>query len=82
MPLVVISHGYWDPIPGFSDAENEQAWRMWQEMQVELLSLSTDSRQIIATDSEHHTQLQQLELVIDAIFDVIKFTREFTWNYK
>ena len=82
IPLIVLSRGYWDPIPGFSDAENQQAWQMWQEMQVKLLSLSTDSRQIIATESEHHIQLQQPELVIDAIFDVIKFTREFTRNYK
>ena len=82
MPLIVLSRGYWDPILGFSDAENQQAWQMWQEMQVKLLSLSTDSRQIIATESEHHIQLQQPELVIDAIFDVIKFTREFTRNYK
>jgi pimeloyl-ACP methyl ester carboxylesterase len=82
MPLVVLSRGYWDPIPGFSDVENEQAWQMWQEMQSELLSLSTNSRQIVATESEHHIQLQQPELVIDAIFDVIKFTQEFTWNYK
>jgi len=71
MPLVVISRGYWDPIPGFSDAENQQAWQMWQEMQVELLSLSTDSEQIVATESEHHIQLQQPELVIDAIREII-----------
>jgi len=74
MPLIVISRGYWDPIPGFSEAENQQAWQMWQEMQSELLLLSTDSRQIIATKSEHHIQLQQPELVIDAINDVIKIT--------
>ena len=82
MPLVVISRGYWDPIPGFSDAENQQAWQMWQEMQVDLLSLSTDSRQIIATESEHHIQFQQPELVVDAIIDAIKSTRELTWNHR
>jgi len=74
MPLIVISRGYWDSIPGFSDAENQQAWQTWQEMQFELLSISTNSRQIIATESEHHIQLQQPELVIDAINDVIKIT--------
>jgi len=71
MPLVVISRGYWDPIPGFSNAENQQAWQMWQEMQVELLSLSTDSRQIVATESEHHIQLQQPGLVINVIQDIL-----------
>lgn len=71
MPLIVLSRGYWDPIPGFSDAENQQAWQMWQEMQVELLSLSTDSRQIVATESEHHIQLQQPGLVINVIQDIL-----------
>lgn len=76
MPLLVISRGYWDPMPGFSDAKNQQAWQMWQEMQVELLSLSSNSRQIIATESEHNIQLQQPELVIDAIIDVVEVVRK------
>jgi pimeloyl-ACP methyl ester carboxylesterase len=70
-PLIVISRGYWDPIPGFSDAENQQAWQMWQEMQAELLSLSTDSRQIVASESEHHIQLQQPDLIIDVIQEIL-----------
>lgn len=72
MPLIVISLGYWDVIPGFSEIENQQAWQAWNEMQSELLSLSSNSRQIIAAESEHHIQLQQPELVIDAIRDVIQ----------
>jgi len=72
MPLIVISRGYWDAIPGFSEIKNQQAWRAWNEMQSELLSLSSNSRQIIAAESEHHIQLQQPELVIDAIKDVIQ----------
>ena len=71
MPLIVISRGYWDPMPGFSDTENQHAWQMWQEMQVELLSLSSNSRQIIATESEHNIHLQQPELVIDAIQELV-----------
>lgn len=70
-PLVVISRGYWEPMPGFSASENQQAWQAWQEMQVELLSLSSNSRQIIATESEHSIQLQQPELVIDAIQQLV-----------
>lgn len=72
MPLIVISRGYWDPVPGFSETENRQAWQEWQEMQSMLLSLSSNSRQIIAAESEHHIQLQQPELVVDAIRDVIQ----------
>lgn len=76
IPLVVISRGYWDPMPGFSEFENQQAWQMWQEMQVELLSLSTNSRQIIATESEHNIQLQQPKLVIDATLELVGAIRK------
>lgn len=72
IPLIVISRGYWDPMPGFSETENQQAWQMWQEMQVEFLSLSSNSRQVVATESEHNIQLQQPELVIDAIKAIVK----------
>ncbi|HSM72261.1 MAG TPA: alpha/beta hydrolase [Anaerolineales bacterium] len=72
MPLVVISRGYWDAIPGFSEAENQQAWQMWQEMQAELLLLSSTSRHVIATESEHHVQLQQPELIINSIIDLMQ----------
>jgi pimeloyl-ACP methyl ester carboxylesterase len=74
MPLIVISRGYWDAIPGFSETENQQAWRAWNEMQSELLLLSSNSRQIIAGESEHNVHLQQPELVIDAIRSVISQT--------
>jgi len=72
LPLSVISRGYWDPMPGFSDRENQQAQEIWQEMQTELLSLSSNSWQIVATESEHNIQLQQPQLVIEAIKDVVK----------
>jgi len=72
MPLTVVSRGYWDPMPGFSEIENQQAWRIWQEMQSGLLSLSSNSRQIVATASEHNIQLQQPVLVIDAIQEILE----------
>jgi pimeloyl-ACP methyl ester carboxylesterase len=72
MPLRVISRGYWDPMPGFSEDENQQAWQAWQAMQSELTSLSSQSRQTIATESEHSIQLQQPQLVIEAIKDVVE----------
>ena len=75
VPLVVISRGYWDALPGFSEAENQQAWQTWQEMQAELLSLSYNSRQAIATESEHHIQLQQPEPVINAILEIVWMIR-------
>jgi pimeloyl-ACP methyl ester carboxylesterase len=75
MPLRVISRGYWDPIPGFSEAENQKAWLTWQAMQADYLSLSAHSSQTIATESEHSVQLQQPQLVVDAITDILKECR-------
>jgi pimeloyl-ACP methyl ester carboxylesterase len=76
MPLSVISRGYLDPMPGFSDTDNQQAWQLWQEMQTDLLSLSSNGRQIIATESEHSIHLQQPQLVIGAIKDVVEAARK------
>lgn len=76
IPLKVISRGYWDPMPGFSDTENQQAWQTWQEMQSELLSLSSNSNQVIAEHSEHSIQLQQPEIVIDALQEIVNANRE------
>jgi len=76
MPLRVISRGYWDPMPGFSEDENQQAWQAWQAMQSELTSLSSQSRQTVATESEHSIQLQQPQLVIEAIKDVVEVAQK------
>lgn len=72
MPLVVLSRGRWDPIPGLSEAENQQAWQTWQAMQSELVALSTNAKQITAERSGHNIHLQQPELVIDAIRQVME----------
>ncbi len=76
IPLVVISRGYWDPVPGLSSAENAQAWDTWQEMQSELAKLSTTSRSVVAARSEHHIQLQQPEIIVDAIRDIAEQIRQ------
>jgi pimeloyl-ACP methyl ester carboxylesterase len=76
LPLSVISRGYWDPMPGFSSAENQQAWRTWQEMQAEFLTLSSNNKQVIAEQSEHSIQLQQPDLVIDGIREMVNADRE------
>ena len=69
----MLSRGYWDAIPFLSEAENQQAWQEWQEMQSELRALSSKSKQIIAEQSEHFVQLQQPELVIDAIIELFLY---------
>lgn len=72
LPLIVLSRGRWDTMPGLSNAENEQARQAWNEMQSELLKLSTNSRQDIAEASEHFIQLDQPNLVIEAILELVQ----------
>lgn len=76
LPLVVISRGMSDPLPGFSEAEAQQYEQAWQVMQSELVALSTNSRQVIAEQSGHYIQLQQPQLVIEAVVQVVEMTTQ------
>ena len=71
MPLIVISPGQWDVIASFSDAENQQLWMAFQAQQSELVALSSVSKQVIAEQSGHYIQLDQPDLVIDAIREIV-----------
>jgi pimeloyl-ACP methyl ester carboxylesterase len=66
LPLVVLTHGH--PYLG------SQGERDWQALQRNLAGLSSDSRSIIATRSEHYIQLEQPDLVIAAIQQVLTGT--------
>jgi Predicted hydrolases or acyltransferases (alpha/beta hydrolase superfamily) len=70
IPLVVISRGLSDPLPGASEIENRQFDQAWKEFQAELAALSPKGTQIIAAKSQHYIQLTQPQLVIDAIRNV------------
>ena len=72
LPLIVLSRGIFDPMPGLTDEENQQARQAWSEMQTELLTLSSNSKQVIADKSEHSIQLQQPQLVVDAINTILE----------
>ena len=72
LPLIVISAGHGDRLASFSDAENQQLWENMQIEQTDLVALSSQGKQIIAEKSGHHIQLDQPELVIDAILQVIE----------
>lgn len=72
----MLSEGVWHPLPNVSEVENQQAWQAWQAMQSELVELSPNSKQVIAERSGHSIQLQQPQLVIDAIREVVQATNE------
>lgn len=74
LPLVVISRGLADPLPGVSASDNQQYEESWQAMQAELVRLSSNSRKMIAKQSGHYIQLAQPQLVVEAIRQMITET--------
>ncbi|HEU5299665.1 MAG TPA: alpha/beta hydrolase [bacterium] len=78
IPLVVLAHGRADAPPAqveIAPALVEEAEREWQEMQAELARLSPQGRLVIAEQSGHYVQLEQPELVIEAIRRVVEEAR-------
>jgi pimeloyl-ACP methyl ester carboxylesterase len=72
VPLIVLSRGLSDPLPGISEADNQQYEQAWQVMQSELAALSSNSKHVIAKESGHYIQLKQPQLVIDAIRELVQ----------
>jgi pimeloyl-ACP methyl ester carboxylesterase len=49
----------------------EQVNALWAEKQLDLVALSSNSSQVLATESAHYIQYEQPELVVEAIRDMI-----------
>jgi pimeloyl-ACP methyl ester carboxylesterase len=71
LPLIVLRHGIPD-VTGDNDSQQARFEQEWIKMQDELTALSSSSRQIIAEQSGHYIQIDQPQLVIEAILDLIK----------
>lgn len=72
LPLIVITRGQPEPLPILSEQENAEYEKTWQKLQTELLGLSSNSKQVIATQSGHYIQLDEPNLVIDAVLDLMQ----------
>ena len=72
IPMIVISHGIPTLVPGETQETNAQYEQLHWQMQKDLLGVSTQSRQIIAEESNHdEIPLKQADLVVQAIQDVL-----------
>jgi pimeloyl-ACP methyl ester carboxylesterase len=83
IPLIVLSRGQAMTMPAElpGGLTGDMLERAWSAGQSELASLLPDARHIIARESEHYIQLQQPELVIDAIRAVVDAARDpATWS--
>ena len=69
LPLIVLTRGRAVP-----DSE-QQREAVWQQMQNELVQLSTRRQQVIAHESGHSIHLDQPQLVLDALRQMLLITR-------
>ena len=76
LPLIVLSAGRFEVNPVLSDAENQQVREGWQAQQSEQAALSSDSKQVIAEQSGHNIQLDQPDLVVEAIQEIVDANRK------
>jgi pimeloyl-ACP methyl ester carboxylesterase len=75
LPLIVLSHGQPMAMPGLAPEVNQAYEQLWQQLQAELAALSSRGRLVVAQDSGHYLQLEQPQLVIDAIAEVVTAAR-------
>ena len=78
IPLFVLSRAKPVALPpnvpaAFSPAAFEAAW---QKGQGELVALEPDAKHAIATDSDHYIQVEQPDLVVDAVRQVVEAVRD------
>ncbi len=73
LPLFVLSQ---QQKTEFSSSDEQQIQEAWQGFQRDLASLSSNSTHIVAEHSTHYIQLDQPELVINAIRSVVQAVSE------
>jgi CubicO group peptidase (beta-lactamase class C family)/pimeloyl-ACP methyl ester carboxylesterase len=84
IPLFVLTQGQpfdlspWQPLPADFPAALNSAWHTGQDT---LATLAPNARHTIATKSAHYIQIQEPQLVIDAIKQVVEAVRNpSTWT--
>jgi pimeloyl-ACP methyl ester carboxylesterase len=78
LPLVVISAGRFAAPEALNLTAEQRALvtDVSAELQADLATLSSNSRQVIAEDAEHYVHLDRPELVIDAIREVLEAAQQ------
>lgn len=71
IPVIVISATAQSPYAGAATAEDLELAQLRNDLQQDLLTLSSDSRQILAPESLHYVHIDQPDLVIQAIEELL-----------
>jgi hypothetical protein len=75
LPLLVLSHGIAQKVPGMPDDVNHAYDESWQAMQVEIAALSTRGKRVVVENSGHMIHHDQPQVVVDAIREMVNFVR-------
>lgn len=77
LPLIVLTATgptWWPDMP--SNVNPARFRKMWLQFQTDLTKLSTNSRQVFADRSSHFINFDQPDVIIDAISQMVKATRQ------
>jgi pimeloyl-ACP methyl ester carboxylesterase len=72
LPLTVIRHGLPEMFAEMPTDQAKQAEKVWQELQGELVKLSFNSQLLVAEKSGHRIQIDQPDIVVEAIRQMVK----------
>jgi hypothetical protein len=73
LPLIVLSAGKVERVPGLSQTDLDAWQRVWlTELQPDLATLSTRGRQIVVEDSTHMIPVLRPDVVADAIDELVR----------
>ena len=75
IPLIVLSHGKEQQIPGLPAEVSRELEQVAQQMHLELTAQSSKGKRIIAEQSGHYIQFDQPEQVIESIREVVEAER-------
>lgn len=85
LPLIVISHGRLDANaipPSLGPEIREEYEHAWQELQLQITTLSSQGKRIIAEKSGHNIIYDQPEIILDAILEMLNLTGSHRESYQ
>jgi len=77
LPLVVLTHSpAWSVDPNLSPELSAKIEQVWENQQNEFANLSSNSTHVIATKAGHYIQVDEPQLVINAILKVLEESKK------
>lgn len=75
IPLIVLSHGIPQAIPGLPDEVNRAYEAAWQQMQIELAAQSSNGQRLVVDGAGHMIHHDRPEAVVEAIRQMVEAAR-------